>query len=211
MSLTLSIYLFARSESRKKISKSLTGRLRRFLKALEKSGYLWKQPIETHVLAGLGLANVAQGNFFVVHLSWHGMTLNVFAIWLVPLPSFASTSKIQAAGALKAVNAARILPRRLILMRYPHRLNEPAHPRHPILLHTEDPRRSTLRWVYHLFPVFQRLQWLFPLEKSCFPLLAQEELVRGEATVALEVNVDRRAACRFIGKAYHFGGPMLSA
>jgi len=44
-----------------------------------------------------------------------------------------------------------------------------------------------------------------PLEKAA-SLLAQEELVRGEAQYALEVNGDRRAACRLYRKAYQLGG-----
>jgi hypothetical protein len=44
-----------------------------------------------------------------------------------------------------------------------------------------------------------------PLEKAA-SLLAQEELVRGEAHYALEVSVDRQAACRLYRKAYQLGG-----
>ncbi|MCT0201850.1 hypothetical protein KQ302_08420 [Synechococcus sp. CS-602] len=49
-----------------------------------------------------------------------------------------------------------------------------------------------------------------PLEKAA-SLLAQEELVRGEAQYALEVNGDRRAACRLYRQAYQLGGDAYSA
>jgi hypothetical protein len=48
-----------------------------------------------------------------------------------------------------------------------------------------------------------------PLEKAA-SLLAQEELVRGEAQYALEVNGDRMAACRLYRQAYQLGGDAYS-
>jgi len=50
----------------------------------------------------------------------------------------ASNIKIQRAGALKAVKAARILPA-ADLERYPHRLNQHPPTEASYLLHTEDP------------------------------------------------------------------------
>jgi len=49
-----------------------------------------------------------------------------------------------------------------------------------------------------------------PLERAA-SLLAQEELVRDEAKYALEVNGDRRVACRLYRKAYQLGGDSYSA
>ena len=42
--------------------------------------------------------------------------------------------------------------------------------------------------------------------KEAASLLSQEELVRGEAQYALEVNGDRRTACRLYRQAYQLGG-----
>ncbi len=49
-----------------------------------------------------------------------------------------------------------------------------------------------------------------PLEKAA-SLLSQEELVRGEAKYVLEINGDRRAACRLYRQAYQLGGDALAA
>jgi hypothetical protein len=49
-----------------------------------------------------------------------------------------------------------------------------------------------------------------PLEKAA-SLLTQEELVRGEAQYVLEVNGDRKAACRLYRQAYQLGGDAYTA
>jgi hypothetical protein len=49
-----------------------------------------------------------------------------------------------------------------------------------------------------------------PLERAA-SLLSQEELVRGEAQYALEVNGDRQSACRLYRQAYQLGGDAFSA
>ena len=49
-----------------------------------------------------------------------------------------------------------------------------------------------------------------PLEKAA-SLLSQEELVRGEAQYALEVNGDRRSSCLLYRQACQLGGDAFAA
>jgi len=79
MSLTLSIIFFHDQRSRKaRFIKSIGPRDEAgILKGTSEknTGFTLEAPIETHVLAASALANGRrQGQFFVVHLSWHGMT-----------------------------------------------------------------------------------------------------------------------------------------